>query len=472
MGCQLIDPTQVVNPSTTEDQLLANADGGAKALVSGLRFRFSSAVANNAQVCETVSDNYDNVTTFVSVVLDSPKNIDINDITVGNAYEPTIRMLALADFGIKTILPTDKLTTDNQRAQTYFFKGMALLMLSEKYTHFPIVEGGVATTASDGRKIAIGSFRTALQFAANAATETGSGKTPTITRKDLQSRCYLALARTYRLEGNKDSAGYFARQILTTDPSYVFNATYDLVNLASQIQTFVFDRTDNAFQPLPRLDFLDPKFQSLQADATPFPSLKTEEAHLILAEIALSNNDLTGARKSMADAATLARGRNTSALTFSDRDVRPGRPNASNVTVRADANSPYISGLIVKRPGATPWYPVSYTNQTADSINALDGKSRTEHIYMLFLLRQHIFFCEGRRIEDLGIKLPVYRRQTDTNPNFAAGNPGTTVVTPSFIPPDDEMDQFTVSGTQVTIKWDMNRVIANNIKQISPFSGF
>jgi hypothetical protein len=94
---------------------------------------------------------------------------------------------------------------------------------------------------------------------------------------------------------------------------------------------------------------------------------------------------------------------------------------------------------------------------------------------MLFLLRQHIFFCEGRRIEDLAIKLPMPRRQVDTNPTLlaAGGNgPDAKSIVPDFIPPDDEMDQFTATATTVTLRHDMNRIIARNIKAVSPFSGF
>jgi hypothetical protein len=477
-GCDLVDATRVQNPATTEPQLLANPNGGTRAVVVGLRRQFSVAISNNSQVCEVVSDNYKNVTTFVSVQLDLPRTIDLNDITVGNAYIPTQSLLALAEFGIKNTVNNsqDLLATEAQRAQVFFYRGMALLMLSEKFVRFPLEENGALITASDARKQAIGSFREALRraSAATGAQATDNTATPAITATEIATRCHYALARAYRLEGNKDSAVFFARAGLMRDPNYLFSATFDVVNLGSAIQEFVSNRTDHAFQPNPRLDFLDPKFIFQAATVNdPHPSLKAEEAHLIIAEVALSNNDLAAARTAMTSAVQVARNRPVRML--QDRDTRPNRPNNPAFSVRADAMSPAIPNLIVRRPAVVPVYGISYTNQTADSIAALAQANREEHVYMLYLLRQHIFFCEGRRIEDLGIKLPLPRRQVDTNPTLlSAGATGSDArsVVPSFIPNEDEMDQFSTAGNIVTMRWDMNRIIARNIRQLSPFSGF
>ncbi len=477
-GCDLIDVTKVQNPATTEPQLLAGPNGATRAVAVGLRRQFASAVANNSQVCEIVSDNYKNVTTFVSVQLDLPRTVDLNDITVGGAYIGTQSLLSLAEFGIKNTVDNaqDLLATDAQRAQVFFFKGMALMMLSEKFVRFPLVENGPLVPAADARKQSIAAFREALRRATGATgtQATDASANPAITAAEIITRCNYALARIYRLEGNKDSAAFFARAGLMRSPEYVFTATYDVINLGSAIQDFVSNRTDHAFQPNPRLDFLDPKYMFVAATVNdPHPSLKAEEAHLILAEIALSNNNLDAARESMSSAARVARNRPIRMM--NDRDTRPNRPNVATLNVRADANSPAVAGLIVRRPGTVPVYGISYTNQTPDSVAALSSRNREDHLAMLFLLRQHIFFCEGRRIEDLAIKLPLPRRQIDTNPTLlaAAGNgPDAKVIVPDFVPPDDEMDQFTVSGTTVTMRWDMNRVIARNARLVSPFSGF
>jgi hypothetical protein len=477
-ACNLVDATRVQNPATTEPQLLASPSGGTRAVAVGLRRQFSVAIANSSQVCELISDNYKNVTTFASVQLDLPRTVDLNDITALNAYTPTQSLLALAEFGIANTVsnPQDLLATEAQRAQVFFFKGMALMMLSEKFVRFPLVENGPMVSAADARRQSIAALREALRRATGAtgAQAVDNSANPAINATEIVTRCNYALARAYRLEGNKDSAAFFARAGLTRDANYLFVASFDVVNLGNAIQEFVSNRTDHAFQPNPRLDFLDPKFMFQAATVNdPHPSLKAEEAHLILAEIALSNNDLATARAAMTSAAQVARNRPVRML--ADRDTRPNRPNVATWTVRADATAPAIPNLIVRRPATVTVYGISFTNQTADSVAAIAQASREEHLYMLYLLRQHIFFCEGRRIEDLGIKLPLPRRQIDTNAELlaagAAGSDARSVV-PAFIPQEDEMDQFTTAGTIVTMRWDMNRVIARNARQISPFSGF
>jgi len=74
-------------------------------------------------------------------------------------------------------------------------------------------------------------------------------------------------------------------------------------------------------------------------------------------------------------------------------------------------------------------------------------------------------------MSDLGIRLPVMRRQMDVNSNFPAGSPGTTVVVPSYIPQGDEMDKFTINAAakMVTIMHDVNQIIADNYNTMKPF---
>lgn len=480
-GCALINPADVKNPQITQTSLEENATGGAGGLLSGIRRRFAIAVANNSALTELVSDNYDNTTSFVSAELDSPRLISSQDLSLNSLtsvtgsqasnYLQLQRTHALCVFGINSVIPADAQVTPAQIAEIRWHKGMALLMLSEGFSVFPIEEGGKGVTASDARKVAIQDFTKALELI---------GTSTVASNVAIANACRLALARLYRLEGDKTTSAQFARDLLTRSVNYVNGSLYDAAQWTNDMATNVIFRTDNNFQPNPRLDFLDPKFTNLTIpannDAT-IPVLKAEEAHLILAEIALSNNNLAEARQSMAAAATLARTRPSG--TYTDRDNRRGnRPVLATVTVRADANSPYVANLVQRRNNAPVMaYPISFTNQTADSVNALDGKSLADHVYMLYLLRQHIFFGEGRRMTDLGIRLPVMQRQIETNVNMAVGSPGTTVTVPDYIPPGDEMDRFSpfpvvAATTQVTMQWDMNKVIATNIKRVSPFSGF
>ena len=89
---------------------------------------------------------------------------------------------------------------------------------------------------------------------------------------------------------------------------------------------------------------------------------------------------------------------------------------------------------------------------------------------------------EGRRLADLGIKLPMMRREIDLNPNITEGGPGTVVVVPAYIPqtPRYAMDIYSpveiydgagpdaeLLVSEVTMHMDMNRVLVRN--DASPF---
>jgi hypothetical protein len=282
----------------------------------------------------------------------------------------------------------------------------------------------------------------------------------------------LALARAYRLAGDKANAAAEAQAALALPnaANYVFYAQYDAAQLTNTPVGRIVSLAD--LQPLPRLDFLDPKYI---ANNTPIPSLKAEEAHLILAEVALVNGDLLGARTAMGNAVTVALGRPVA--NFNDRDNRLNRPNDPALTVKAGPNAPAVAGLIQKRGGGTAGtqvklYAISGTSLTVAAINALDPANATEHYRVLYLLRQEIFFLEARRMIDLGIRLPVTDRQIQTNQNVAAAAVGKSVIVPSYIPAGGtELDRFTVDATAgvVTIAHDMNQLIAENIQQVSPF---
>jgi hypothetical protein len=175
----------------------------------------------------------------------------------------------------------------------------------------------------------------------------------------------------------------------------------------------------------------------------------------------------------MVNAVTVARGRAT-VTTFRDADPRTNRPNDAALKVKAGPNAPALPGLIQKRGGsggtAVTVYPVSGTSVTAENINALT--TANELYKMLYLLRQEIFFLEGRRMSDLGIRLPVSIRQIQTNSNVPDGSPGTVTVVPAYIPnAGNDLDRFTIDAAagEVTIATDMNQLIADNINSVSPF---
>ena len=76
-------------------------------------------------------------------------------------------------------------------------------------------------------------------------------------------------------------------------------------------------------------------------------------------------------------------------------------------------------------------------------------------------MRQEIFFADGRRVADLGIKLPVCEVEAANTPS---AKPYMEALIPSFIPLNQGMDDFTMDETtkKVTIRYNMNKVIVEN----------
>jgi hypothetical protein len=105
---------------------------------------------------------------------------------------------------------------------------------------------------------------------------------------------------------------------------------------------------------------------------------------------------------------------------------------------------------------------VSGTSVTAARIDAIT--TADDALYVLYLMRQEIFIAEGRRLADLGIKLPVAQTEVVANKNTKDGEPYTLAQIPSFIPRAFEMDAFTydAAAKTVVIKHDMNRTLVLN----------
>lgn len=186
----------------------------------------------------------------------------------------------------------------------------------------------------------------------------------------------------------------------------------------------------------------------------------------------------------MVDAINLAGTRDS--VKFDDGDERRNgdlslRPRNSEILVRSDADSPYRAGLVLDRPAEGLMIPaVSATSLNADSVAELSDAPDLWHA--LWLARQEIMFLEGRRLADLGIKLPMMLREIDQNPEIDPGDPGTEVAMPSWIPlnplyamdvysplelyDSDDLDAQLVE-MHVTIGVDMNRVLVEN--NASPF---
>jgi hypothetical protein len=335
---------------------------------------------------------------------------------------------------------------------------MAYLILGENFSYLPVEEDGTPVGSS-----------VLLTMAVDDLLQATSGASATLA--------HAALARAYRWQGNASSAAAEANQVLNADATFSFLQEYDPNSIDNTAHWYLVSRALSEMQPLPRLDFLDPKYLTYSAG---IPVAKAEEMHLILAETALASGDYSGAKGHLSDAILLSQSRSTEV--FVDDDARNNadlsiRPRDSEITIRADATSPYRAGLVQDRfGGTTTQYVISGTSLDADSIVALPNSDPSAIWHAFHLARQEILFLEGRRMADLGIRLPIMRREIDQNDNINVGDPGTESVVPSYIPALNSMDFFSPASpydgdvlvtTEVTIEYDMNKILTSN--NVSPF---
>ena len=463
-ACDAINPTRVNNPTTTDEDL-ARAKNPTEALMPGLRAQFARMI--NAYVVATavISDDYSIHGTGIVVDMDephlvTPDLINATGTSANGVYWNVQELRALGDFVIDVIIPDDEDPDPAHVAEAHYYRGMAYLTLGEIFSHAPHEEDGEAQSAS----VALGKAVTDLQKATAFGPQTRA-----------------ALARTHRLLGDAAAAEAAANSALDSAPDLLFAPGYDEAFLANTSVFFLVLRALQEMQPLPRLDFLDPKYTTR---GSPIAIAKAEEMHLILAEAALARGDLAAARTGLVNAINIAGTRDT--VSFDDNDERRNadqslRPRSSEILIRADVTSPHRTGLVVDRPADDLQVPsVSATSLDADSIAGLDSADELWHA--LWLARQEIMLLEGRRLADLGIKLPMMRREIDLNPNITEGGPGTVVVVPAYIPqtPRYAMDIYSpveiYDGTgpdaellvsEVTMHMDMNRVLVRN--DASPF---
>ena len=464
VGCDAIDPTRVNNPRTTDEDLAAAADL-TEALLPGLRAQFARMISAYV-VAEVITDNYSIHGTGIPVDMDEPRRVTPDYVnstgtSVTGVYWNVQELRALADFVIDEVAPRDPGAPPALVAEARYYRGMAFLTLGEVFSYAPHEEDGTPQPAE-----------TALARAV-LELQAGAGFGP---------QADAALARAHRLLGDAGAAASAAESVLGSAPEFLFAPPYDEQLLTNTPVAFLVLRALQEMQPLPRLDFLDPKYT--ERDSA-IPVAKAEEMHLILAEIALAGGNMADAKRHLASAITLAGGRGT--VFFTDIDERRNadlslRPRSSEIVVRADADSPFRTGLVLDRPGEGLRVPsVSATSLSADSVAALSTADELWH--SLWLARQEILFLEGRRLADLGIKLPMMLREIDQNDRINEGDPGTLPIVPGYVPenPRYAMDIYTPRAlydggdpgaplieTHVTIHVDMNRVLVAN--GASPFN--
>ncbi len=450
-GCQL---KEVVNPNIT-DVSYTGTTQSAQIWLNGM-YRQLAITLNEVVVdAEITSDNYYNNSSLSNKVFDIP-TILYSDLDVDNMQRAIGKLREMGDYGIAKIIPADKGATTNITAEINFVTGYASLLAGEMYNGLPITTGGVVASSADHFQKAVNHFKAAL------AVQTDATK---------RSYYNMALARAYYDLGDKTNATSFADNIIKTAPLLLLNAKYDGTNgVSNTMQTYTFSSSTNTFAPLPRLDFLDPKYYHVGNTATDQKSislLKGEEAYLIMAEAAIGTGNVTNAKTILKNLIADVVSKRPTASVNGNLAKRKGNrsdyPLIATVTVKADAQSVAKSGLVLDRQaGNITVYTVSGTSVKPADIDA--AISADDVLYLLCLMRQEIFMSEGRRMTDLGIRFPVSQVEMQNNVNVKPDD--IKAVIPAYIPLQLGMDDFTYDKTTgiVTVKFDMNKVLVQNKK--------
>jgi hypothetical protein len=452
-SCEL---NEVVNPNITDESYLGSTQSS-QIWLNGM-YRQLSLTLNEVVVdAEITSDNYYNNSSLSNKVFDIP-TILYSDLDVDNMQRAIGKLREMGVYGINKIIPADKGASPSIQAEMAFLTGYACLISGEIYAGLPLTANGAVVSSQEFFNTAIIYFKTALSLQTD------------VTKKNY---CNLALARTYYNMSDKVNAALFADIIVKTAPLLLMNVKFDGVNSVSNtMQTYTFSSSTNTFAPLPRLDFLDPKYYhvgNISTDQKAIAILKGEEAYLILAEAAIGSGNLSGAKTILKSLLQDVISKRPTAFVNGNLAKRKGNrsdyPLLATVAVKADNSSPAKKGLVLDRQaGNITVFTVSGTSVKATDIDVAITEDQV--LYLLCLMRQEIFMSEGRRMTDLGIRFPVSQVEMQNNSNITSAN--IKAVIPSYIPLSLGMDDFTydkVTGV-VTIKNDMNKIIVQNKKAL------
>jgi hypothetical protein len=461
-GCDVVDPTNVTNPTVTEETFLGTPNAAAS-WARGVERQLAVTVDEVITGVEVVSDNMFNNRTLFSKVFDIPQ-IEASDFDVRNIQAEVHRLRAMANQGLTVVVPGDDKATAEVSAQLYFARGYAYLLGGELFVGLPAEAGGPVVAPAQHLALAVADFEQARSLSGDAT---------------LSAAALLGVARAQYAAGNRAAAMAAATQVKASNASLIRWAQYDNVDGPNNAMQFaIFESGQDEFQPLPRLDFLFPKYYSETAgDQSPIAVLKGEEAYLILAEGYVAQGDVTAARTELVSLLDLVDSRPTAQI--DDRGQQRGRrggtwiyPNTSNIMVKASPTAEARAGLVLTRETGLVTVPIVSGTSVTDAM--LQGATTVdEMLYLVYLMRQEIFVAEGRRMTDLGIRLPVALDEALVNPNVDVSDAALTVQMPNFIPQQYQLDGFTyVDGDLLAvIMHDMNAVLVTNksSSEVVPF---
>ncbi len=408
----VVDFTTVENPNLSEASVVGQPNSSSIWL-SGLERQLGFVFNETLVLAELGSDNYLNTQTFFNQFLDG-LNIQITDPDMRDTQRQIQRLRELAVFGKDNVGPGDPNYTAATEAEYNYFEGLSYLFSAMYFSALPAEPLGAPISAEQHYQNAVTAFDAAI------------GINP-------RAEYHLAKARANYYLGNKAGAVQAATAALALDPAFDRSVSYDNANgPANNFEGALYGRaTFDDLQPLPTLDFLDPKYSFLSpALDAPVHYMKAEEALLILAEAALSDNDIAAARANLTSLLDLVATREVRNIDDSIEqriEVDPGsRPDKADVVVNGR------TGLVLDRQSGNVDIPsVSGTSLTAADIAAMNDDDAG--LTLLYRTRQEVFIAEGLRFVDMGVKLVIDENEILLNENINEGDTGTAPVIPSFI---------------------------------------
>ena len=417
----VVDFTKVENPTLSESSVVGQPNSSSVWL-DGIQRNMAFVYNEILILAELGSDNYVNTQTFFNQFLDilelQPADPDLRDCT-----REIARLREMALFGLETVGPADEEYSADIEAEYNFYLGLSYMYAGMYFPALPQEEGGGAVSANQNYLDALTAINTAIAL------------------RDGETEYLMAKARIHYYLGEKAEAVDAANQALAIDASFDNTVGFDEKELAGTpngtdpgnvFEDALYQRgTFDDLQPLPSLDFLDPKYSFVDPDIdAEVHYLKAEEALLILAEANLSDGNVAMTQENLTALLEIIAGREVRNIDDSVEgriQVEPGvRPDTTSVVVNGR------EGLVLYRQGGNVDVPsVSGTSLTADEIAGLSADDAG--LELLYRTRQEVFIAEGLRFVDMGLKLIIDENEVLQSDNITEGDLGTVPLIPSFI---------------------------------------
>lgn len=451
-GCGL---DAVENPNVTTDRYI-NSPQAANTWLSGARAELASGLGVIVELTELTSDNYFNNRTLSSKVFDIPQ-IVYTDIDVNRLQSAVQNIRRTAEFGLNTVLPGDDSSTAEHEAELYFYLGIAHLFAGEYFTGTPGSDNGSIINSEQHFDKALEAFKTVIEGSSTS---------------EIVPAARLAMARISWHRNERTEVINQSSLVIDHSPNLNYQVEYDGVSGPNNsIQFFLYDSSQDEFAPLPRLDFLDPKYFSEDGagqDQKPISLFKIEEAYLMLSEAQLASGNISGSKDVLIDLINDVISERPINVFDDSRETRSGGnrddyPLEEDYLVRFSNGEPAIEGLILDRQAG----PISVpgVSGTSVNINQIEELSTVEEVLeIIYLMRQEIFIAEGRRVVDLGIKYPISENEVRSNENIDMNHQAIQAQIPNFIPLGMAMNDFTNDDQNkiITIEYNMNKVLVEN----------